>query len=1275
MAGKITYHELEQRIKALEEKLQESELERQTILDLEPHHCVIQDLDNRILWANKAACESIDMPREDLVGKHCYKIWAKRKHPCPDCPVIESVQAGKPQSLLKTTPDGRTWQIRGYPLRDKQGRITRAMEVTEDITERKLAEKTLRDNERQKSLILNSTAEMVAYYDKDLRVIWANRASSESVGKSFEELVGLHCYEIWPQRDDPCPDCPVLKARDTKRPQQCERQTPDGRHWFIRGYPVLDENGRIVGLAEFTQDITERKKIEKDLLFKSAIVEQTSDSIICTDDSFRISYMNKSAEVLFGWSFDEVKDKTPDRFNAEPHSDDIQNKIYKTVSSGKTYEGITLNVRKDNTTFYCHHRICPLQDENGNIYGYMGSQRDISDLIKKEKALSEAEKNLQRTLDATTDGIWTWNFKTNDLFFSPKYYTMLGYDPNAFEACYENWLKLIHPDDQKNAIAVAAEFLKTKPDFYENTFRLKTKKGDYRWIHAHARVVERDEKGDAVYLIGNHEDITERKQTEEELRKSEERFRILSQAGFEGVVVHEKGYIVYANDQYYEMFGYMPVELHDIDAIERTVTPDSIGKIKKKIASGDLGPYEVSGVKKDGTQFPIELRAREITWHGQTVRITAIRDLSRYREAEAALAASKALLDSVGRMARVGGWELDAQTLNVRWTEETYNIHEVPLDYKPPLKDAINFFHPEDRDRLSQAIQRALDVGEPYDMEVRFITAKGRQLWTRTACQPQVVNGKTVKLQGTFQDITDRKLAEDRLRASEALLSSTQQISHVGSWVLDPSSNQLTWSDEVYRIFGIEPHGFAHTCEAFLDTVHPDDRSAVDAGYSSSLQEGQDSYEIEHRIIRQDTREIRHVYERCIHERDKTGSVLRSVGMVQDITERKSLESQLRQVQKMESIGTLAGGIAHDFNNALTPILVQTELAKMTISADSPVQEGLDEVMKAGHRAKDLVKQILTFSRQSEQQRLPVDLTPIVKENLKLLRSSIPTTIEIRQDIAEVSCWVLADPTQIHQIIMNLCTNASQAMEEMGSVMEVGLKRVELNGKRARSYPNIEAGSYVMLTVSDTGSGIEPELMEKIFDPFFTTKPIAKGTGMGLSVVHGIVQSHGGDITVQSEPGKGSTFTVLLPRLEQKVENELENIDQSVPTGNELIMFVDDEAPMVKAGEQVLKRLGYQVDVKTSAVEALAAFRERPDKYDLIMTDMTMPAMTGDNLARALMNIRPNIPVIICTGYSHQMDEEKALAMGIKAFVMKPFAIKDIAETVRRVLDSDASKS
>jgi CheY-like chemotaxis protein len=320
-------------------------------------------------------------------------------------------------------------------------------------------------------------------------------------------------------------------------------------------------------------------------------------------------------------------------------------------------------------------------------------------------------------------------------------------------------------------------------------------------------------------------------------------------------------------------------------------------------------------------------------------------------------------------------------------------------------------------------------------------------------------------------------------------------------------------------------------------------------------------------------------------------------------------------------------------------------------------------------RAKDLVKQILTFSRQTEQERIPLKISPIVKEALKLLRSSLPSTIEIRQNIEAEVGVVLADPTQIHQILMNIGTNAANAMRERDGVLEVSLVDVDLHSDDTDHIDDLESGQYIKLTVSDTGHGIEPAIMDKIFDPYFTTQEIGKGTGLGLSVVHGIVNSHGGHISAYSEPDKGTRFDVYLP-LFDLADIKAETVSpEKLTIGNEHILLVDDEKPIVDVVQQMLERLGYQVTVRTSSIEALEVFRASMDKFDLVITDLTMPNMTGDKLAGELMNIRPDIPIILCTGFSEKMSKERAEALGIKDFLMKPIVKSDLAKTVREVLD------
>jgi PAS domain S-box-containing protein len=571
-----------------------------------------------------------------------------------------------------------------------------------------------------------------------------------------------------------------------------------------------------------------------------------------------------------------------------------------------------------------------------------------------------------------------------------------------------------------------------------------------------------------------------------------------------------------------------------------------------------------------------------------------------------------------------------------------------------------DIIHPDDRGWVWEVVQAALDAHEPYEIEYRIVNRDGHTRWVWERGQLiESVGSKRRVLEGFIHDISERKHQETELRQLAAAINQAVEA--------------VVITDGTGNVFYINP-AFETITGYLSDDILGRNLKILVKG----AQEG-DFYEnILKEIVSGRTWKGRIT---CLRKGGTTfmadgsaspvsgeGDVTRGfVFVLRDITEDLKLEERFRQSQKMEAIGSLAGGIAHDFNNILYPMTGYAEILQEDLPPDSPLQNYVAQILKAANRAADLVSQILAFSRSNEQEKKAVRVQSITKEVLKLIKATFPATIRISQDMDLTCPPILADPVQLHQVIMNLLTNALHAMEDEGGTLILLLNRQLLTEEDAETA--LQPGSYVRLSISDTGKGIEPDLVTRIFEPYFTTKDKGKGTGLGLSVVSGIVQGYGGNIRVESTRGRGTTFTILLPAMMDENETSLPVTAEPIAGGSEHILLVDDDPLILDTAKILLERRGYRVTCRTTGTGALETFKAHPDRYDLVITDMTMPTMTGTALSKKLLEIRRNLPIIICTGFSEKIGAKRAEEIGIRGFLYKPVVKEKLAAEIRRVLD------
>ncbi len=742
-------------------------------------------------------------------------------------------------------------------------------------------------------------------------------------------------------------------------------------------------------------------------------------------------------------------------------------------------------------------------------------------------------------------------------------------------------------------------------------------------------------------------------------------FRALVENALVGIYIIQNGRYRYVNPRFAEIFGYTPEEIvntlrHGHELIAEVDRPLVRANVARRLRGEvDHLHYTFRGKRKDGSLLTVEVHGSVMDYEGQPAVIGTLLDVTHRQQTEDRLRANEQQMRTMTET--LGAAVFIFQGTQMRYAnpaaERISGYHRDELCRMPFWQ----IIHPDYRDLIKQrglARQRREPVPTRY--EVKIITKSGAERWVDFTGGNITFEGQPAVL-GTAFDITERKVAEEALRESEERfrrlveLSPDAVVVHSGGTIvfLNTAGATLIGAARPDDLIGA----------SVLQFVHPDYQE-VARRRMQRVMAGGTADRIEEKLVRLDgqTIDVEVAGTRTTYQGRPAVQL-----MVRDITDRKRLENQLRQAQKMEAIGTLAGGIAHDFNNILAAIIGYTELATFDIPRTSPAWRNLQEVLTAGHRAKELVQQILTFSRPRDHRRQPVRLHLLVKETLNLLRATLPSTITINNQAVQNADSVLADPTQLHQVLMNLCTNAEHAMRSRGGNLDVGIESVDVDLTFALRHPPLQPGPHVRLTVRDTGHGIPPEVVDRIFEPFFTTKDVGEGSGMGLAVAHGIVTSHGGAITVDSTPDVGTTFAIYLPCI-RDTSPPPGPVTDAMPQGQGRILVVDDEDALTRMNQDMLERLGYEVVTCSSGPEALERFRAEPEHFDLVLTDQTMPALTGRMLTEELRRLRPDIPIVLCTGFSHVMNADKAREMGIDAFLLKPLSMQTLARTLQQIL-------
>ena len=1134
---------------------------------------------------------------------------------------------------IEPRPGEICWvRSRAKAFRDERGALSRLSGSMTDITDRKHAEDALRLSEERQARAMDAAGEG----------LWEwNLASDEMfVSARMKELLGIAPDEQFASRAEffvrqpihPDDRERVAQAREAVLSGASSRYEIEYRiqprpgeiRWVSsRGKLFVDERGVPTRMSGSLSDITERRRGEEALADSEARFRSLTK--LSTDFFWETDVADRFTSVETGKAYRGVRNVAWSKLGKTrweiPHvsPDEAAWTAHRAViAARRRFVDFGFSRIENGEERFYEHSGEPRFDAQGRFLGYRGVGRDVTDRKRAEEALRESEDRFVLAVAGSNDGIWDWDLTTGAMFLSERAQRLYGLEPGPTIRPRTEWREMVklHPQDAEAQRIAVEDYLAGREPRYEGEWRVLHPDGTYRWVRIRGLCV-RDESGRATRMAGSVSDVDQQKRAEEALRESEARFRTLTNL---------------SSDWYWRQdedlrFTYLSSEVNELAGYPAST---SIGKRRWELpglrplsgswaehraaleAREPFRDFEYYRVGEDGTARYISVSGAPIfDEHGRFSGYQGVgHSITERKRIEEALRLSEARYARAMEATDEGHWEWDVVTDDIFVSPTVNRIFGFPEDvhFDKRADFIANVpYHPDDLEHIASSVHAGLTgTSDRTDFQYRVVLPPGQVRWVRARWKiSRNQQGEPQRVTGVLTDITERKRTEQELRSRQEMLDLAQKAARAVAfeWRIGAGEGQNRWSPDLEMMYGLAPGTYDGTYETWKKLVLPEDWPAVKAAIKRANETGDVAAEYR---VRHPNGTVHWLQAKGRTFFDAEAKPVRMVGFMLDVTERRRaeeelrrLERQLRQGQRLEAMGTLAGGIAHDFNNILGAILGYGEMALRDAAKGSRLRRDLDSIMTAGERGRALVEQILAFSRSGVDERVAVHIERVAREALDQLAAKLPANVTIAPRLRAGRAAVSGDPTQVHQVLMNLTTNAVQAMPS-GGTLRVLLQTVRVDAPHVATTKAVEAGEYVVLEVADSGIGMSPETLERIFDPFFTTKEVGVGTGLGLSLVHGIVAELGGAIEVASVPGSGSTFTVYLPRAGDAAEVD-ESETPDVPRGNrERVLVVDDEEALVRIATETLEALGYRPVGFTSSAAALEAFRADPLGYDAV---------------------------------------------------------------------------